>query len=525
VTHRVRRRLPVIAATTPGRTYNWLRRLTLSLPWIALTLGPLLGGWQRMDRNYLSAWEERGWDLPDWLLQRLPGGEWPATVYESNQLLGGGTGVDYGGIPAIEPTLGVFAMLTGPMIPVLVVAFLLPMLIGLFAGRVFCGWFCPFGSLARAVAALLRRLPGRRHPYALPRSRAARFVLLGVGMTAGLAGMPAVLALLLPHALLQQSIYSLWLMGGGGAALGWFVGLVAAGVVMGPNVYCASLCPTGGVLALLGRTRLVRLTITNVERCGKHCDLCSRACWLALDPARGDPGPDCDNCAQCLRACPKQNLQVGLILPRARRSVLIGLFCVAALLPRDAAATDSATRGAPPRPVLLLESRRQIDDVNLLIAVVREPEANIELSSAPLTTISISAIRGKRREALDDGTIPPRDFYRGPVRLTVHRAGMAPTSLEMKQPRMPRSTTRPSIYRFELTDELGAGDRIGLAEVPGWFPSQQWTIASSHGDSSLVHLLSVFLASASVFGGLMALSLGAKRSTDAGAPAPPAGID
>ncbi len=73
--HRVH--LPVVASSQGRGGFAAVRRVLQALSLIAIGLAPLLGGWQRLDRNYLAAWEGRGWDLPAWLLDRLPLGEAP----------------------------------------------------------------------------------------------------------------------------------------------------------------------------------------------------------------------------------------------------------------------------------------------------------------------------------------------------------------------------------------------------------------------------------------------------------------
>lgn len=62
---------------------------------VAILVAPLLGGWQRLDRNYLSAWKDHGWDLPVSVLENLPLGDAPSQAHAANQLLGGGVAGEY----------------------------------------------------------------------------------------------------------------------------------------------------------------------------------------------------------------------------------------------------------------------------------------------------------------------------------------------------------------------------------------------------------------------------------------------
>ena len=293
----------------PGWKWRTARIFTQTLTLIALFLGPFLGGWQRMDRNNLSAWNGRGWDLPAPVMKQLPMGVQPSRAYELNQILGGGSGASFLFVPVADPVAGSVALMTGQLSARFLIAWLLPIFLALFAGRVFCGWFCPFGILSRILLSLRRRVPSLP-VYPIPERRGLRWVVLAATLGAGFLTSWSFLYLSLPYILVQQSTYALWLLGGGGAALGMLGGLLLAGTIFGPTVYCATICPTGGALALLGFRRMLRVGLVEPTRCGTHCDLCDRACWLALKPSTGETGPDCDSCARCFTACPQDNMRL-----------------------------------------------------------------------------------------------------------------------------------------------------------------------------------------------------------------------
>jgi len=312
-----KRHLPVIAETSGGRAHRMARRACQALALVAVIASPFLGGWQRLERNFLSGWDGRAYDLPEFLLERLPGGELAARAYQANELLGGGVASRYVGVPFVDPAMAPSVLLTSELTLVVLLGVALPVLLGVLAGRAFCGWFCPFGTVSRIVESLLRRLPWRPKPLSVPTHRGFRHLLLGALWIASLVFGVHVVYLFLPHSLLQQSVYAVWLLGGGGAVLAWFLGLLSAGVILGPTAYCATVCPTGTLLSLLGRKKVVRVTLRAPGECGSHCTLCANACWLSLRPDQGDPGPDCDSCSRCFEVCPRTNLVVGLQLPKS----------------------------------------------------------------------------------------------------------------------------------------------------------------------------------------------------------------
>ncbi len=66
--------------------------------------------------------------------------------------------------------------------------------------------------------------------------------------------------------------------------------------------FCRTFCPLGGLLALLGRKRKLRVQIdhANCTNCGR----CEKACPMGLLPVIGEgTSAYCWNCGECLDSC------------------------------------------------------------------------------------------------------------------------------------------------------------------------------------------------------------------------------
>ncbi|TPV92884.1 MAG: 4Fe-4S binding protein [Myxococcales bacterium FL481] len=523
-----------------------VRRTTQSLAWLTLLIAPVLGGWQRLDRNYLAAWNGAGWDLPAWLLVRLPLGDAPRRAYEASQFVGGGVGVEYLELPLIDPLASLVAQLGHADWSMWVVlGWVLPVGLALIGGRVFCGWFCPYGVLARGLEFLLERLPWQPPRFRVPERRILRATILLGTLILGIAGAQLALYLLLPHLLVQQAVYGMWLMGGGGAALGALVGLVGAGVVFGPTVYCAAVCPTGTALAAAGAARRVRLQIAEIASCGHNCDLCDRGCWLDLRPSRGTPGPDCDLCARCTEVCPKDNLVITTarrsLVPesgptrdatdpltqpppvvlrvsaagggRFRRAWLVGTLATTACCSPPPPEID------PAKPSLLLEAHHELELAQVSVAVVDYTGVRFapdDANDLQGTEVSIYIARGDRGEPDERGSLPPREVYTGAIRLVVSD-DQTTRPLAFDGPNSPTSTPHRTIYRRIVRPALKPGTTLTLEPIPGWLTTpKQWTIASPRPRGAAWRVLGYALATALLFGGLISLALVPFRRPTAG---------
>jgi ferredoxin-type protein NapH len=505
-------RLPVLGAHQPARRWRWARRLTQALSFVAVVVAPFLGGWQRLDRNYLSAWDGHGWDLPPGLLDRLPLGDAPRRAYEINEVLGGGLAGRYFGVPAVDPVAGLLAFFGSGAPLRFAIAWLIPVVLGILAGRAFCGWFCPFGTVSRALDGLLDRLPLRPPRWRVPERRWLRWVLLATSVGLGTTTSQSLLYFVLPHLLVQQSGYALWLMSGGGAALGWLLGLVAAGIVFGPAAYCATLCPTGAALSLPSRVRarLVRVTITEPKRCGSHCELCSHACWLSLDPASGDPGPDCDVCARCFDVCPRTNLRIGIT--RGSRAVAAAAAALVFAISGDARANEPRGVDRARKPAMVLDAQTHHRDVRLVGSVIdltgvkNDPDDLHELSGIRL---SIVVMRGPPGTADQLGRLALRDVYSGPLDVELASGETTLAALHFDEPTSPSSTVRRAIYETTLPEvRLAPGDRVRIAPIAGWTEEPTtWLVPSPTAGTGLGRLGLAWATSFLLFGGLFALGL------------------
>jgi Fe-S-cluster-containing dehydrogenase component len=174
------------------------------------------------------------------------------------------------------------------------------------AGRLFCGWLCPFGfvlDLAGKIIPRRLRLPG------FLRTRLAKYGLAGAAIgVSGAVGYQA-FCTVCPIGTLCRSYGVQAAVGGAELAI-----LPALAVLEASEKrsWCRYLCPVGALLALCAKLGIVKISI-GASRCKKFsCMRCVGTCPMGIIPEtdlREGVSPrldmsECIMCMRCIDTCP-----------------------------------------------------------------------------------------------------------------------------------------------------------------------------------------------------------------------------
>lgn len=272
----------------------------------------------------------------------------------------------------IDPLILVATFLAAHAVPVLLLSAIATILVTLVAGRVFCGWICPFGALHSAIGWVCDRIwpKSRKREHWSGWQRAKYYVLAGFIAMALLGGHwvtifdPIVLlyrsttAAVLPglqwtveesstalfqwdlklgplkpsavtepcRKFLREHLFAV----DGQAFIGSelilvvFVGLLAANAFR-RRWWCRYACPTGALLGLLSIRPLLRRALVE-SKCTK-CDLCSANCQgnAADGDGSGWRPSECFVCLNCASACRRNSLAFGWKWPWHREPVVTAI--------------------------------------------------------------------------------------------------------------------------------------------------------------------------------------------------------
>jgi ferredoxin-type protein NapH len=181
---------------------------------------------------------------------------------------------------------------------------------GLVAGRMLCGWACPFGF----VQDLLYRVPyvKFRIPAWTRFIKYGVFVVLVVGVPVYLTtGFPLYFCRLCPVATVESAIP--WAIINGttdvvGLAVRLAVLFTVIGLAMGHRrFFCKVICPLGACLSVFNRFAAV---FPERKSDCIDCGVCNKVCPMETEPGKNRFGvydnrpEECISCLECRKKCP-----------------------------------------------------------------------------------------------------------------------------------------------------------------------------------------------------------------------------
>jgi ferredoxin-type protein NapH len=201
----------------------------------------------------------------------------------------------------------------------LLVSILIPVVLTLLLGKIFCSWICPAGLLFEITGKLRRLLRFAEIPPAeVSFSHRNKYILLVVGLAmAAFFGAP-IFALVYPPAVMSRLVHT-WVFGTVATGMLVILGIVITiELFISPRWWCRTMCPGGALYGLLGKYRPLKVVL-NKERCS-GCRECEPVCEPGLNPVLESTGIECDNCGVCIKHCPDDALQYGISLPGFNRT-------------------------------------------------------------------------------------------------------------------------------------------------------------------------------------------------------------
>lgn len=264
---------------------------------------------------------------------------------------------------------------------VVVAFFVLPLVLALFAGRVFCGGVCWLG----AGQDLLLRMPVRLPLWLDKPLRYLRWAYLAAVLFWAAGGLPWLWSTLAvkrryliceydPFVNIFRSVNVRAALAGDWANVFQFVGpwwmwVVTGGLLLSclfiGRPYCRWICPYGALLGTCSRTARRGVTVQPDECC--DCGLCENACPFGAIEDHAAVNAFCVACARCYKACPLERERLGLDAPDYVGKAL-------AEAPAEAPPTPARTPAAR-QPIRPAEDEVDVDYVRHLVELYGRDES------------------------------------------------------------------------------------------------------------------------------------------------------
>ncbi len=210
---------------------------------------------------------------------------------------------------AISDPLTIFQVLFSSKIfnITMLASILIPVLLMLLLGRVWCSFFCPYYTIVEFLAWIRKKLKLKsiKPKYKKgdsSRSNTIRFIFLISGLIlTGITGIP-ILNLILTHGIISSQALILVKFGYLTFEIVFVILLLLIEFFLIDKFWCKYLCPSGTLLSLLKFKKGMRVK-KQVSECS-GCNMCITVCPMGLDPQTEGDNILCNNCGDCIDACP-----------------------------------------------------------------------------------------------------------------------------------------------------------------------------------------------------------------------------
>lgn len=218
--------------------------------------------------------------------------------------------IDIGSLSMADP-LAIFQafLSSGRLDFFMLTSLILPVLLMLIFGRVWCSFMCPYYLITELVEPLRKKLRIKKPTYSkdkLPKTNIFRFGFLIFGIfIMGISGIPLLNLISAPGIMSSQALVVVKFHYLTFEAA--FIIILIVSELFFYRFWCRFFCPTGAFLSLIGKNHLM-----HVEKVTSECSMCKsciRVCPMLINPMEDGKSLACNNCGDCVDVCPDNKIK------------------------------------------------------------------------------------------------------------------------------------------------------------------------------------------------------------------------
>lgn len=228
-------------------------------------------------------------------------------IFEITFIKGTFYSIDIGDIAAADPLAIFQAILASKTINlVMLTSIVIPILLMLLLGRIWCSWMCPYYFLVEFIPFIKNKLKIKsktvKYSEKMPhKTNIIRFLtIIFAVFIAGIAGIPLLNLVSAPGVISSQALVLIKFHYLTFEAV--FIVILLFFEFFYSKFWCRFFCPQGIFLSLFRIRRGLRVEKV-VDACSS-CNSCIRACPMLLNPMKEGLNYLCHNCGDCIDACP-----------------------------------------------------------------------------------------------------------------------------------------------------------------------------------------------------------------------------
>ncbi len=231
--------------------------------------------------------------------------------YGYNELIGTFYSMSIGNLDIVDPALVLqHILLTKEIYFSLLLAGIIPLIITLLFGKVFCSWMCPFNLLAEFTDKIRKTIrPKTTKGFNKNPKPHYHWLIYGIIISIiAISGLPIITLISFPG-LLSGQIADLVFFGTLGVEIIAIVAILLIEIFFSQRFWCKFACPVGATLGLIRAKHTLAIQY-NAQICAENCpvdkkkkSICNSACPVELNPRQMGIYPYCTNCGECIYAC------------------------------------------------------------------------------------------------------------------------------------------------------------------------------------------------------------------------------